>query len=130
VYYISGNDVSPKQHQKGRHKKITKRYCSLLLVYNYWKGTQIKHNRSLINGEALARIDDLPCKAGKNFGSLFVFKEQVKAVFIEKILRMSRKGKLAMLLVLGRILVQGSRRYLAFWKEGWAIEEVLGVSSL
>ena len=126
-------------------KKVgTKTYRSLLLVHNYREGAKIKHNvlanltawpsslvegiRSLIKGETLTRIEDLPRKAGKNFGGLFVLKELAKTLFIEKILGTSKKGKLAMLLVLGRILTQGSRRHLTFWKEG-AIEEVLGVSS-
>ena len=39
------------------------------------------------------------------------------------------KAKLAILLILGRILTQGSRRHLTFWREGQAIEDVLGFCS-
>jgi len=127
-------------------KKVgTKTYRSVLLVENYREGSKVKHKtlanltswppalvdglRSLIKGESLARIEDLPWKSGKNFGGLFVLCEIAKELFIDKILGSSRKGVLAMLLVLGRILTQGSRRHLTFWKEGQAIEEALGIRS-
>ena len=127
-------------------KKVgTKTYRSVLLVENYREGSKVKHKtlanltswppalvaglRSLIKGETLTRIEDLPWKSGKNFGGLFVLCEIAKELFIDKILGSSRKGVLAMLLVLGRILTQGSRRHLTFWKEGQAIEEALGIRS-
>lgn len=127
-------------------KKVgSKTYRSLLLVENYREGSNVKHKtlanlsswpptlvdglRALIKGESVTRIDELPWKSGKNFGGLFVLKELARELFIETILGPSRKGLLAMMLVLGRILTQGSRRHLTFWREGQAIEEVLGLKS-
>lgn len=127
-------------------KKVgLKTYRSLLLVESYREEGKVKHKtlanltswppalvdglRSLIKGESLASAEDIPWKSGKNFGGLFVLKELAKELFIDKILGSSRKGTLAMLLVLGRILTQGSRRHLTFWREGQAIEEVLGLKS-
>jgi len=74
-------------------------------------------------------MEDIPRKSGKNFGGLFVLKKLAKDLFIEKVLGTSRQGRLAMLLILGRILIQGSRRHLTFWRDGEAVKEVLGVNS-
>lgn len=125
-------------------KKVgSKTYRSLLLVESYREGPKVKHKtlanltswpaplveglRSLIKGESIARVEELPWKSGKNFGGLFALKELAKELFIDKILGSSRKAKLTMLLILGRILTQGSRRHLTFWREGQALEEVLGI---
>lgn len=127
-------------------KKVgNKIHHSYLLSESYRENGKVKHRvisnlsrwpRHLIDavsfalkGQPVARPLDLPRKAGKNFGGLFVLKEIAKTLQIEKILGSSRHGALAMLLVLGRILTQGSRRHLTFWKEGQAIQEVLGISS-
>lgn len=131
--------------QSNTKKVGSKTYRSLLLVENYREDSKVKHKtlanltswpqalvdglRSLIKGESLTRIEDLPLKSGKNFGGLFVLREIAKGLFIDRILGSSRKGVLAMLLVLGRILTQGSRRHLTFWREGQAVEEVLGLTS-
>ena len=131
--------------QSNTKKVGSKIYRSLLLVENHREGSKIKHKilanlsswplalveglRSLIKGESLARIEDLPWKSGKNFGALFALKELAKELFIDKIFGSSRKARLAMLLVLGRIITQGSRRHLTFWREGEAIEEVLELKS-
>jgi transposase len=130
--------------------KTTKRvgnkiHHSHLLSESYRENGKVKHRiisnlsrcpqhlidavSSALKGQPATSLHDLPRKSGKNFGGLFVLKELAKDRFIEKILGTSRKGKLAMLLVLGRILTQGSRRHLTFWKEGQAIEEVLGLKS-
>lgn len=127
-------------------KKVgSKIYRSLLLVQNFREGAKIRHKtlanltswpaalveglRSLIKGEWITRVEDLLWKAGKNFGGLFVLRELAKELFIDRILGSSRKARLAMLLVLGRILTQGSRRHLTFWGKGQAVYEVLGLQS-
>lgn len=127
-------------------KKIgSKVHHSFLLSESYRENGKVKHRvisnlsrwpkplidavSSALKGQPMTSLHDLPRKSGKNFGGLFVLKELAKELFIEKILGTSRQGKLAMLLVFGRILTQGSRRHLTFWKEGQAIEDVLGLSS-
>jgi len=126
-------------------KKVgSKIYRSLLLVENYREDKKVKHKvianltswssamveglRCLIKGKSLASVENFALKAGKSFGGLFALMELAKKLFIKNIFGSSSHGKLAMLLVLGRILTQGSRRHLTFWKDGQAIEEVLQVS--
>ena len=131
--------------QSNAKKVGSKTYRSFLLVQNYREAGKVKHKvlsnlsslpmsliegiRALIKGKVFTNLKDLELKSGKNFGGLFVLRELAKELNIEKILGNSRQGKLAMLLVLGRILTQGSRRHLTFWREGEAIEEVLGLKS-
>jgi transposase len=127
-------------------KKVgNKIHHSFLLSESYRENGKVKHRvisnlsrwpkplidavSSALKGQPMTSLHDLPRKSGKNFGGLFVLKELAKELFVEKILGTSRKGKLTMLLVLGRILTQGSRRHLTFWREGQAIEEVLGLKS-
>lgn len=126
-------------------KKIgSKTHHSYLLSESYRENGKVKHRiianlsrwpQPLIDAVAAAlkgkklSFDQLSLKSGKNFGGLFVLLHLAKELFIDKLLGNSRKGKLAMLLILGRILTQGSRRHLTFWKEGQAIEEVLKISS-
>lgn len=126
-------------------KKVgAKIHHSFLLSESYREDGKVKHRiianisrwpkhlidavSCAIKGKTLTSLNELQYKAGKSFGGLFTLKELAKNLFIEKILGSSRHGKLAILLVLGRILTQGSRRHLTFWKDGQAIEEVLQVS--
>lgn len=126
-------------------KKVgAKIHHSFLLSESYRENGKVKHRiianisrwpkhlidavSCAIKGKTLTSLEDLEYKTGKSFGGLFALKELARKLFIEKILGSSIRGKLAMLLVLGRILTQGSRRHLTFWKDGQAIEEVLQVS--
>ena len=127
-------------------KKVgNKIHHSFLLSESYRENGKVKHRvisnlsrwpkplidavASALKGQPTTPLHDLPRKSGKNFGGLFVLKELAKELFIDKLLGSSRKGRLAMLLVLGRILTQGSRRHLTFWRDGQAVEEVLGIGS-
>lgn len=125
-------------------KKVgNKIYHSFHLSESYRENGKVKHRvisnlsrlpkplmeavSSALKGQPVTSLDDLPRKSGKNCGGLFALKALAKECFMDKILGSSRKGKLALLLILGRILTQGSRRHLTFWREGQAIEEVLGI---
>jgi len=125
-------------------KKVgSKTHHSFLLSESYRENGKVKHRvisnlsrwpkhlidavTSSLKGQTVA--SDLSWRSGKNFGGLFVLKTLAKELFIDKMLGSSRKAKLAMVLILGRILTQGSRRHLTFWKEGQAVEEVLDLAS-
>lgn len=124
-------------------KKVgTKTYQSTLLVEGYrcegkvrhrtianltqWPQQIIEAMESVIKGQTLLPSSELQTKSGKHFGGIFVLHQLAKELLIEKVLGKSRQAKLALILIFGRILTQGSRRHLTFWQEGQAIKEVLG----
>jgi hypothetical protein len=64
---------------------------------------------------------------GKSYGGLFAINQLCKQSGIEKSLGTTRQGLLAQIQIMGRILCQCSRNYIAnHWSEYQAIEEVLG----
>lgn len=67
---------------------------------------------------------------GKKLGGLWVFRELAKQAGLEKILGKGRQAKIAMLLIIGRILTQGSRLHLLQWAQGQEIEAVLGLKDV
>ena len=123
-------------------KKIgAKIYQSTLLVEGYRSGGKVRH-RTIANitqwpqqlisameytlkGQKMTSVSALKTKSGKHFGGIFVLHRIAKELFIEQVLGKSRQAKLALVLIFGRILTQGSRRHLTFWQEGQAVEEVL-----
>jgi transposase len=125
---------------KRNSKKVgMKNYQSILLVEGYRVAGKVKHRtvanlsktpkniisaiESALNGEQ----NSLTSRAGKNFGGVYVLYELAKRLSIVKTLGSSLYAKLAMVLVCGRILTQGSRRHLTFWQNGQALKESLGV---
>ena len=123
-----------------------KTYKSVLLVENYRENGKVKHRvisnlskwpeqmvkqlESLIKGKSIVNIEDFEYKQGKSCGGLFVAREIAKRVGITQALGNQRQGKLALIQVIGRLLTQGSRLYLA--KEcvkDYAFEEVFGAGS-
>lgn len=121
----------------------SKKYQSILLVEGYRDQGKVRH-RTIANltqwpQQVISAIEcalkkqdqtsaeELQTKSGKHFGGIFVLHQLAKDLFIEKVLGISRQASLALVLVFGRILTQGSRRHLTFWQEGQAIKEVLGV---
>lgn len=130
-----------------RNKKNvgSKKYQSTLLVEGYRDQGKVRHRtvanltqwpqqvvaaiESSLKGHALTSASELQTKSGKHFGGIFVLHQLSKDLFIEKVFKKSRQASLALILIFGRILTQGSRRHLTFWQEGQAIKEVLGTGS-
>ncbi|MBU0596557.1 IS1634 family transposase [Patescibacteria group bacterium] len=82
-----------------------------------------------LKGQALTPVTELQSRSGKHFGGIFVLHQIAKELYIEKVLKKSRQAKLALIMIFGRILTQGSRRHLTFWQEGQAVQEILGIES-
>lgn len=77
----------------------------------------------------LAAKENFSFSSGKNFGGLWVLKKIAESLSISDILGPSKNAALVMIMICGRILTQGSRRHLKFWREGQAVEEIFGVKS-
>lgn len=125
-------------------KRIKNRvYTSTLLVEGYRKEGKVRHRtisnlsswpkelveefKLLLKGGSITRLKDLRIKQGKSCGGLMVLYEICKRLGVLDALGRSSKGRLALLLIIGRILTQGSRLHLVSWSKDEAVEEVLGI---
>ena len=115
---------------------------TVLLRESYREDGKVK-NRTLANlthwpaerVEALARalrgeFDNLVLGepvCGPSFGALFAAKQVADQLGLSRVLGASRRGKLALFLVLARLLCQGSRLSAVRWASQQAVGEVLGL---
>ena len=106
-------------------KVVSKRTIANL---SKWPPHLIEGFKVLLQGKAITNIGDLSSKSGKAFGGSWVIKKLAEELLISKVLGKSKKAMLVMIMICGRILTQGSRRHLKFWKDGQAIEEIFGIS--
>ena len=122
-----------------------KRYHSTLLLHNYRRGSKVKHKvisnlsswpeelvnqfELLLKGGKVTRLADLKHKQGKAYGAIKVIYEVAKRIGIIQAMGESRAAVLCLLMIMGRILTNGSRLYLCNWALDEAIEEVLKISN-
>jgi transposase len=83
--------------------------------------------RLLLKGGKVTTLEELRHSQGKSCGGLIVIYEICRRLGILKVLGKSKKAMLAILLIIGRILTQGSRLHLVEWSKDQAIEEVLNI---
>lgn len=127
-------------------KQYGKEYVSLVLTKSYRENGKIKH-KSMINlsswdkrdvevfqktlkGGSFTSLSDIETTAGKAIGALYVFKKiSEETGIIDAIKKSSGKDFLSqvLLLIIGRILTQGSRRKLLEWSQTQEVEEILGI---
>jgi len=130
--------------QRNTKRVGSKVYHSTLIVERFRQEKKVKHRlianisklpmhvidgiaQSLRGQESFSDPLAIPRQAGKNFGGLWALHQIAHRLLISKVLGSSRKAMLVLIMIYGRILTQGSRRHLTFWKEGQAIEEILAV---
>ena len=95
-----------------------------------WPDELIGQLRLVLKGGKVKSKEDLSHKQGKAIGALYVIQEICKSIGISKSLGNDRQGKIALLQIMGRIITQGSRLYIANeWSQEQAIEELLGISN-
>ena len=118
-------------------------YTSTLLVEGYREGSKVRHKtisnlsswpkelvkelKLLLKGGKVMSLEDLRYGQGKSCGGLIVIYEICERLGILKALGRTRKAQLSLLLIMGRILTQGSRLHLVSWSKDEAVEEVLKV---
>ena len=129
--------------QRYRKKVADKSYENIYLTRSYRENGKIKHEHIAnltkvpayllkalereLKGTPSFSLEDLSPEQGKSYGGLFAINQLCKQSGIEKALGITRQGLLAQIQIIGRILCQGSRNYIANqWSEYQAIEEVLG----
>jgi hypothetical protein len=72
----------------------------------------ITATENAIAGEVAATLNKLPQRCGQNFGGLYTLFEIAKRIGITEIFGSEPTARLAMFMIFGRILTQGSRRQL------------------
>ena len=101
-----------------------------LLNLTKWSPSKIDALRALIQGDKLKDSPQITLQQGKGIGGLWMFNELAKRCGLSRILGYSRKGKIALLLIIGRLITQGSRLQLYEWAKHQEIEAVLGLKEL
>jgi transposase len=126
-------------------KKVgDKVHYSYLLSESFRQGGKVKH-RTLLNisrwsqeqrdalalalkGNKLHSLDEINSLSGKRVGALWVFKELAHRLGLLKALSACEHPELALILIISRIITQGSRLHCVEWGKLQELENVVGVS--
>lgn len=93
-----------------------------------WPEELVTEFEKLLKGGKVSNLDEFKHGQGKSCGGLLVLYEVCKRIGIEKALGSDMKSRLALLMIIGRILTQGSRLHLIkSFVPNQAVEEVLGL---
>ena len=113
---------SYREDGKTKHKTV--------LNLSKWSEEEIASLEGVLKGKRGHELGDFKTKEGKAIGGLLVFKALAKKTGILNMLGSSRHSKLALLLVIGRILTQGSRRSLCEWVNNQELLAGLGIKDV
>ena len=94
-----------------------------------WPEELVNQFELLLKGGKVTRFKDLKYKQGKAYGAIKVIYEVAKRIGIIQAMGESRAAVLCLLMIMGRILTNGSRSSLCHWALDEAIEEVLKISN-
>ncbi len=111
-----------REGKKIRHKTI--------MNISKWKESEIEALDRVLKGARGMTCEDIEIKQSKSIGAIWVFKKLSDELGITEVLGETRSAKVAMLLILSRIITQGSRRHAMHWKDTQEIGYVLGLEDL
>ena len=92
-----------------------------------WGDKKIVAFKLFLKGKTLSSLDDIEATQGNAFGALYIFKKLAEEMGIAHVVDKKRLPCILLLLI-GRILTQGSRLKLLEWSKNQEVEEVLGIS--
>ncbi len=96
-----------------------------------WPKRRIKLLKKLLRGDLDETVlEDGASRQGKAVGALFTLWEMARKIGLDTILGRTDKGRLALLLIFARLMIQGSRLKAARWAQEEAVEEVLGIEGV
>lgn len=129
--------------KRTKMKRGDKVYPCIALVEGYRENGKVKHRtianltkwnpvmidglEKVLKGGKVNNFDELNLESGKAFGALHVLDKLAEKIGIKKILGSSENAKLALIMIFGRILNQGSRLGLVSWQNDQAIYEIIGL---
>lgn len=130
--------------KRTKMKRGDKVYPCIALVEGYRENGKVKHRtianltkwdpamieglEKVLKGGKVNNFDELNLESGKAFGALYVLDKLAEEIGIKKSLGKSENAKLALVMILGRILNQGSRLGLVSWQNDQAINEIIGIN--
>jgi hypothetical protein len=96
-----------------------------------WPKRRIDLLKKLLRGDLDETVlEDGASQQGKAVGAIFALWEMAKKIGLDTVLGRTEKGRLALLLIFARLMIQGSRLKTARWAEEEAVEEVLGIDGV
>ena len=95
---------SYREDGKVKHKTV--------MNLSQWSEKEITSLEAVLKGKRGYELKDFKTEQGKTIGGLLVFKAIAKQTGLLKVLGNTRYSKLGLLMIIGRILTQGSRRSL------------------
>lgn len=101
-----------------------------LMNLSKWSANQIKALEMGLKGKSGFSVSDIESTEGKFIGGLLVFKKIAERMGIEKSLGSSRMGKISLVMIIARLLTQGSRRKLNDWQTTQEIGRIFGISDI
>jgi transposase len=124
--------------------KKGKTYTSALVVESVREGKKIKHKtllniskwdkekresfKAFLKGKQITTIEQLNLTAGKSIGGILILKKIAEELrIIEAIGTRNKELPKILLLIIGRILTQGSRLHLLNWGKTQELEKTIGI---
>lgn len=98
-----------------------------LLNITSWGEQKIVALKQLLKGATFSSITDVKTQSGKAIGALHVFKRIAEEMGILHAIGNKKISQYLLLLMIGRILTQGSRLKLLEWSQTQEVEAVLGI---
>ena len=96
-----------------------------------WPKQRIETLKRLLRGDFDAGAPaDGRSRQGKTMGALFSLMEMARRTGLDTVLGGTKKGRLALLMVFARLMIQGSRLKATRWAEEEAVDEVLGIEGV
>jgi hypothetical protein len=93
-----------------------------------WPMQRIELLKKLLRGDLDEMVlEHEVSKQGRAVGALFALREIAKKTGLDVVFGRTEKGRLALLLIFARLVIQGSRLKAARWAEEEAIEDALGI---
>ena len=95
-----------------------------------WPAQRIELLKKLLRGDFDAMVlDHEVSRQGRAIGALFVLREIAKRIGLDTVLG-TGQGRLALLLICARLMIQGSRLKAVRWAQEESVEEVLGIEGV
>tara|TARA_B100000315_G_C14545277_1_gene572923 strand:- start:68 stop:1666 length:1599 start_codon:yes stop_codon:yes gene_type:complete len=131
---------------RAKKKVKDKTYYSVLLMHNYRENGKIKHRtimnlskwnedkinalERVIKGEKGITPEQVILSQGKGIGAIWAFKKLADQLGLSQALGATRKAKIMLLLIIARIMTQGSRRQAFNWAKTQEVAIVFGIQDL
>jgi transposase len=93
-----------------------------------WPTPRIEVLKKLLRGDFDTIImDHEVSRQGRAIGALYVLREIARKIGLDAVLGRTPQGRLALVLIFARLMIQGSRLKAVRWAQEESIEEVLGI---